>query len=259
MISGMEITFQDKVVIVTGGAKGIGRAIGLAFAQAGARMVVADIDVAAAEATAEELRPFGQDCMHIAVDVADPAACTRLAGAAVERFGAIDVLVNNAGISQPQASVDMPPELWDRIIGIDLSGAFFCSQAVARHMIPRGSGAIISISSIAGYVGFPGRAPYCAAKAGLIALTQVLGCEWAAHGIRVNAVAPGYVMTELVEKNVERGIVSLAAVERRTPLGRIATPDDVARAVLMLASDQAAYVTGQTLPVDGGWTAYGGW
>ncbi len=255
----MNITFHNKVVIVTGAAKGIGRAACMAFASAGANVALADIDKAASEATAEEIRSQGADCIAVNVDVRDAAKCKAMAEVVLAQFGRIDVLVNNAGVSQPHDSASMPEEVWNRILSINLSGAFFCSQAVAPAMMVQRGGVILSVASIAAYVGFPGRAPYCASKAGIVALTQVLGCEWAEHNIRVNAVAPGYVMTELVEKNVQRGIVSLPAVEGRTPLRRLASPEDIANMLVMLASDQAGYVTGQTVLVDGGWTAYGGW
>lgn len=255
----MNITFNDQVVIVTGGAKGIGRATCDAFASAGANVVLADVDLAAAQAAANEIESQGGRCIAVHVDVRDAASCKALADAVLARFGRIDVLVNNAGISQPHDSATMPEDVWNRIVGINLSGTFFCSQAVAPAMMAQQRGVILSVASIAAFVGFPGRAPYCASKAGIVALTQVLGCEWAQHNIRVNAVAPGYVMTELVEKNVQRGIVSLPAVEGRTPLRRLASPEDIANMLLMLASEQAGYVTGQTVLVDGGWTAYGGW
>jgi NAD(P)-dependent dehydrogenase (short-subunit alcohol dehydrogenase family) len=153
----------------------------------------------------------------------------------------------------------MPPQLWNQVTGINLSGVFYSSQAAARQMHKQGGGVIISIASMAGKLGFPGRAPYCAAKAGVIALTQTLGCEWASAHIRVNAVAPGYVMTEMVERNVQSGAVNLEKVNQRTPMGRAASPQEVADLVVMLASDYAVYVTGETVSIDGGWTAYGSW
>jgi 3-oxoacyl-[acyl-carrier protein] reductase len=231
----------------------------VAFANAGARVVLADVDMPAAQATADGIVAQGGQCIAMRVDVREAASCKVMAEAVLAQFGRIDVLVNNAGVSQPHDSATMPEEIWNRIIDINLSGTFFCSQAVAPAMMAQRSGVILSVASIAACVGFPGRAPYCASKAGIVALTQVLGCEWAEHNIRVNAVAPGYVMTELVERNVQRGIVSLPAVEGRTPLRRLASPDDIANMLVMLASDQAGYVTGQTVLVDGGWTAYGGW
>ena len=255
----MDLRFDHQVVLVTGGAKGIGFAIATAFARSGASLVIADIDLAQAELAAESIRALGGPCLPVQADTADDAACERMVTAAVAHFGRLDVQINNAGISKPTPSLEMPAELWHRIIGINLSGVFFSSCAAARHMTRHGGGVIISIASIAAAVGFPGRAPYCAAKAGVVALTQTLGSEWAAANVRVNAVAPGYVMTELVERNIASGAVDASAVEHRTPLGRFGTPEDVANAVVMLAAPQAGFVTGTTLYVDGGWTAYGGW
>ena len=147
----------------------------------------------------------------------------------------------------------------DQIIGVDLNGVFFASQAAARQMIKQGGGTIVSLSSLSGRLGFAGRAPYCAAKAGVIALTQVFAVEWAEHHIRVNAVAPGYINTELVEKNVARGVVDIEGVTRRTPMKRLGTADEVASVLVLLASDQMSFVTGETIGIDGGWVANGGW
>ncbi len=255
----MEIRFDGQVAIVTGGSKGIGRATALALAASGAAVVIADIALADAEAVAAEVRALGVDALAIQTDVADPAACEAMATETQDRFGRIDILVNNAGISRPMPSAEMPAEVWNSIIGINLSGVFFCSQAVGRVMLQQARGAIISLASISGPLGFPMRAPYCAAKAGVIALTKVLACEWADSNIRVNAVAPGYVETDLVRANVARGVIDEPSLRHRTPLGRLGQPDEIATAILLLASDATTYVTGETLLVDGGWSAYGGW
>ena len=256
----MQIDFSSKVTLVTGGAKGIGRAVALAFAASGASVVVADMDTDASAKTAAEIRALGAACLVVEANVADPLSCQAMVQAAVTTFGQLDIQINNAGISHPHDSLTMPSEYWQRIIDINLGGVFYSSQAAARQMVQQSlGGVIISLASISGALGFPGRAPYCASKAGVIALTQVLACEWAEHNIRVNAVAPGYIQTDLVDANIRRGVVDAAAVRRRTPLGRLGTPDDVANAIVLLCSDQASYITGETLYVDGGWTAYGGW
>ncbi|MBC8160799.1 MAG: 3-oxoacyl-ACP reductase FabG [Roseiflexaceae bacterium] len=255
----MDIDFSNRVALVTGGGKGIGRAIALAFASHGAAVVVADIDPQFGEETTALARECGARSIYVPTDVSDPVSCNKMVAAAVETFDRLDIQINNAGISQPSPSVDLTPELWHQIIGINLSGVFFSCQAAGRQMLRQRSGNIISIGSIAGALGFAGRAPYCAAKAGVTGLTQALACEWAEANIRVNAVAPGYVMTDLVAANIERGAVDAAAIARRTPLGRIGQTQDVAHVVMLLASDLTSYVTGETWFVDGGWTAYGGW
>lgn len=256
----MDIRLDGKVALITGGSKGIGRSIGLLMASSGARVVIADLDTSQGEQTASEIRAAGGTCLVVPANVSDPAVCTEMVARAVAAFGSLDIAVNSAGVSQPMPSLEMTSEVWMRVIDINLSGVFYSCQAEARQMMAQGTGgSIISLSSMAGKVGFPMRAPYCASKAGVIALTQVLATEWASARIRVNALAPGYIMTELVETNVTRGVVDLEAVNRRTPLGRIGTPEEVASVAVFLASDQASYVTGETIAIDGAWTAYGGW
>lgn len=256
----MEIHFDGKVALITGGARGIGFAIAQVLAQSRAAVVLTDIDVEAGQAAAAQLEQAGAQCVFVELNTVDPDSCGNAVRQAVQHFGRLDIQVNNAGISRPMDSLEMPADLWNRIIGINLSGVFFSSQAAARQMIAQGNGgSIISLSSMAGLVGFPMRAPYCAAKAGVVALTQTLACEWAPHNIRVNAVAPGYVMTDLVRTNVASGAVDLDVVNKRTPLGRVADPVEIANVVAMLASDQASYVTGETVSIDGGWVQYGGW
>lgn len=255
----MLIDFSSKVALVTGGAKGIGRAVVITLAASGAAIVIADMDADGSAETAAAVRALGVECLVVETNVADPRACDAMVAAAVMRFGRLDIQINNAGISHPHDSLTMPPDHWQRIIDINLNGVFYSAQAAARQMVRQQSGVIISLASISAALGFPGRAPYCAAKAGVVALTQVLACEWAEHNIRVNAVAPGYVQTDLVEMNIRRGVVDADAVRKRTPLGRLGTPADVANAIVLLCSEQASYITGETLYVDGGWTAYGGW
>jgi NAD(P)-dependent dehydrogenase (short-subunit alcohol dehydrogenase family) len=255
----MNIRLDNKVALITGGGKGIGQAVALSFAESGADIVICDIDFESAERTASQVKQLGRRALALRTNVAESAECQRMVDETVEAFGHLDVLVNNAGISHPMPSVTMTPEIWNSIISIDLNGVFFASQATARQMIKQGGGAIISLSSMAGRLGFAGRAPYCAAKAGVIALTQVFAVEWAEYNIRVNAVAPGYINTELVEKNVARGMVDIAGVTHRTPMKRLGTPEEVASVIVLLASEQMGYVTGETIGIDGGWVANGGW
>jgi len=256
----MDIRLDNKVVLITGGGKGIGRAAAFLFAACGADVAIGDIDLESAQDTVNKVQQqAGRRAVALRANVAEAAECQSMVDETVAALGRLDVLINNAGISHPMASVEMTPEVWNRIIGVDLSGVFFASQAAATQMIKQGGGAIVSLSSIAGRVGFAGRAPYGAAKAGVIALTKILAVEWAEFNIRVNAVAPGYISTELVETNVARGLVDIAGVTRRTPLKRLGTPDEVASVLVLLASDQMSYVTGETVGIDGGWVAYGGW
>jgi NAD(P)-dependent dehydrogenase (short-subunit alcohol dehydrogenase family) len=169
----------------------------------------------------------------------------------------VDVLVNNAGRTLVAASESVPEDDWRRTLDLNLTACFVLSQEIGRSMLARGRGSIINISSVTGAVAFPRRVAYCVSKAGLDMLTRVLAVEWAARGVRVNAIAPGYVATEMVRELSAGGVLDEAALARRTPLGRLATPEEVAEAAVFLASDAASYVTGTVLRVDGGWTAYG--
>jgi D-threitol dehydrogenase (NAD+) len=230
-----------RVVIVTGGMQGIGAAVAARFEAEGDRVAVVDI---AAEA------PYR-------CDVADRAAVEE-AVAAVERdLGPVEVLVNNAGVAFLGPSETFPEDEWRRTLDVNVTGAFFASQAVGRGMLERGRGAIVNVASINATEAFPERLAYCASKAALRMLTEVLAVEWAGRGVRVNAVSPGVTRTEMVAQAIESGRVSEDLYRRRTPLGRLGEPEDVAAAVVYLASDAAAFVTGATLVVDGGWSAFG--
>jgi NAD(P)-dependent dehydrogenase (short-subunit alcohol dehydrogenase family) len=190
--------------------------------------------------------------------VAVEADVRALIDACVERFGRIDVLVNNAGNGdQPHPTIHQSVDAFDRLLGIHVRGTFLACREAARVMLAQRSGAIVNLGSIAGLAGIPARNAYGAAKAGIAAMTRSLACEWARYGIRVNAVAPGYVATELVETLKRNGQMNLQSIERRTPMGRLARPDEIARAIGFLASDAASYITGTVLSVDGGWHAYG--
>ena len=175
------------------------------------------------------------------------------------QFGRLDVLVNNAGAGQLGASETLEREVWQRVIDVDLSAAFFCSQAAARPMLAAGRGVIVNVSSLLGHMGLARRAAYSAAKHGLEGLTKTLAAEWARRGVRVMSVAPGYVATELLAGTMKAGGFTFEDVAGRTPLGRLAEPSDVARVVAFLVSDDAAYLTGSSVLVDGGWIADGGW
>jgi 3-oxoacyl-[acyl-carrier protein] reductase len=245
---------EGRVAVVTGAARGLGAGIAAELAARGAHVVVADIDGEAAAAAAERIGAGAAT-----VDVADPASVAALFdGVAAER-GRIDVLVNNAGVGAVAASEELAPQAWSRTLAINLTGTFLCSQAAARHMLPAGRGVIVNIGSLFAAVGMPMRAAYAASKHGVVGLTKVLATEWAARGVRVVAVDPAYVRTALDDADQRSGGYSEQDIARRTPIGRYAEPAEVARVVAFLASDEASFVTGSEVAVDGGWLAYGGW
>jgi len=222
----------------------------------GDRVVLADLNSAGATEVAGALLAKGHDALALACDVTDPESCNRASQGAVDRFGRLDGVVNCAGISQPHDSISLAPADWARLIDIQLNGVFYSAQACARHMWDSG-GSIVSITSVNAEAAFPRRAAYCSAKAGVAMLTKVLAIEWAGRCIRVNAVGPGHVLTEMTQRNIAAGNFSEAEVTARIPLGRLAQTGDVADAVSFLLSEQAAFITGQSLYVDGGWLAYG--
>lgn len=249
--------FEGKVVFVTGGTDGIGRTLAEAFGRAGARVALCGRDEQRAHATAAALAATGIDALGMACDVRRRSEVDEAVARTVDRFGRIDILINNAGVAGAAASEDLAEAEWDRILDTNLKGAFLCAQAAGRHMLRQGAGSIVNVASTAGLDAFPRRAAYSSSKAALIMLTKVLAVEWAARGVRVNAIAPGVIRTPLNEQMIARGNLDLAAINRRTPMGRRGETGDVVGAVRFLASDAAAYVTGAVLAVDGGWSAYG--
>ena len=250
---------RDKVAVVTGSSGGIGLAIATEFAREGASVVVNSRELSRAEEAAAGLTSQGLDAFGFAADVRKPEDARALADAAAARYGQIDVWVNNAGVNVIKPALELEPEEWRRVIDTNLSGCFFGSQAAGRHMLPRKSGVIIQIGSILGEVGLPRRVPYTSAKHGLIGLTKVLAAEWAPANVRVVCIDPGYVATGIALKAAAGGAFSRADVERRTPMGRLAEPSEVARVAVFVASDDAGFITGSHITVDGGWVAYGGW
>jgi 3-oxoacyl-[acyl-carrier protein] reductase len=247
---------QDKVIVVFGGAGGIGAETSARLASEGARVVIADLNESPAHAHAAGLVAGGAQAIGIACDITSPESCEQAAQTAVDRFGRLDGMVNCAGLSQPHDSLTLPPADWARMVDVQLNGSFYVAQACARRMDTAG-GAIVFITSTNAEAAFPRRAAYCAAKAGVAMLTKVLAIEWAARGIRVNAVGPAYVATEMTRRNIAAGNVNEAQVKARIPLGRLAQPADVADAVSFLLSERAGFITGHSLYVDGGWLAYG--
>ena len=248
---------EGKVAIVTGTGTGLGQAAALALAGAGAKIILTELPgrTDAAEATAKMARDdYGAETLVLPLDVQRHDQIDELVGGALANFGQIDILVNNAGVNIPKLAVDVTEEDWDRVMDINLKGLFFTTQAVGKEMIARGSGKIINIASQMGVVGYWKRAAYCSSKAGVVNLTRVLAFEWAQHGVRVNAVGPTFVETPLTRPMFEDQAFR-EDVMGRIPLGRLATPQDIAGAIVYLASPASDMVTGQTLLVDGGWTA----
>jgi NAD(P)-dependent dehydrogenase (short-subunit alcohol dehydrogenase family) len=252
------IELAGKVAVVTGGARGIGQAIAKRFLQAGATVIIGDVRAEDAAETARDLAAVGR-IKSAALDVRDWELVGAFFRTVAAEHGRLDVSVNNAGIGWTSPSLEMPQHAWDQVLDVNLSGLFACAQAAGRIMVQQGFGSIVNLASSAAVLGIPGRAPYCASKAGVIALTKVLGTEWISKGVRVNAIGPAWVATDMIKEAIEAGNVSEEIIRLRTPLGRPARPDEIAEVALFLASDRSSYFTGQTLFPDGGYTAYAGW
>lgn len=243
-----------KVAIVTGGSRGIGFAIASCYAAAGAQVVIANRKAPEGEAAAERIRADGGKAVAVPLDVTNPDSVRAMADETAERFGQIDILVNNAGRAVVKSVLDHRLEDWEKVMNTNLRGPFLCSQAVVPYMIKQGKGKIINTASTASVCGFPNRVSYVVSKAGVLALTKALAVEWAPYKINVNAIAPSFTATEFTRAYFEDEN-NLKEALQRTPLGRIAQPTDMVGLALFLASDASNYVTGQTIFVDGGWTA----
>jgi gluconate 5-dehydrogenase len=245
-------SLTGKVGLVTGAARGIGRALALALGRAGAAVVLLGRDAASLQAAGAELEAENCAVTHVVADVGDLAAIAAAVDAAQQWRGRLDLLINNAGIEEPCASLSVSEALWDRIVDTNLKGAFFCAQAAARHM-HRGS-SIVNVCSLTSAVGVPGAAAYGASKSGLAGLTRTLAAEWASTGIRVNGIGPGYFRTALTE-SFYRDEDWQRAMLAKIPMGRFGRLEDLAGATVFLCSDASAYMTGQILYVDGGYLA----
>ena len=242
--------FEGKVALVTGASRGIGRAIALALAAEGADVAVNYAgSEAAAKEVAAEIEAMGRKAFVIQADIASTEASTAMVDAVVKEFGRVDVLVNNAGITRDGLLRRMKEEDWDAVITTNLKGVFNCTKAAIKYMMKQKSGNIVNISSIVGVMGNAGQANYCAAKAGVIGFTKATAKEVAARGIRVNAIAPGFIKTDMTSVLSEKVVEAMLA---GIPLNRLGETEDIAKAVLFLASSDANYITGQTLHVDGG-------
>jgi 3-oxoacyl-[acyl-carrier protein] reductase len=240
---------KDKVAAITGASRGIGRSIALFLAGEGAKIVASARNSAELEKLVAEIKEKGGEAIAVAGDVAVTADADRLVDAAVTAYGRLDILVNNAGITRDGLLLRMKDEDWDAVLNVNLKGAFLCTRAAAKVMSKQRYGRIINISSVVGEMGNAGQANYCASKAGLLGLTKSVARELARRNVTVNAVAPGFIVTDMTEALPEKTREELAA---QIPLGRLGDAEDIAHAVLFLASDGAGYVTGQVLGVNGG-------
>ena len=247
--------FSERIAIVTGAASGIGREVAVQLCEHGAKVVVADINEAGAREVADKLTESGSTACAMPMDASRPGDAQRVVADTVRLFGHIDILVHSAGVGMERSFLDTTPEEWRRVVDIDLSGTFYCCQAVAREMVDRRYGRIVTLASTAGVRGGTGRAAYGAAKGGVITLTKVMAVELAPYGITVNALAPGAIETELVAKmhSAETRRVYTEGI----PVGRYGTPAETAATAVFLASDAASYVTGHVLAVDGGFLSAG--
>ncbi|MCS5620926.1 MAG: 3-oxoacyl-[acyl-carrier-protein] reductase [Nitrospinaceae bacterium] len=240
---------QNKVALVTGGAQGIGKTISEELVQNGAHVVLGDVNLEGAQATAEAINNNGGSASAVKIDVSNPAEVKQVFDSILKDKKPIDIMINNAGITRDGLMVRMKEADWDRVLNINLKGTFLCSQQAAKQMMKQKSGAIVNIASIVGVMGNFGQANYSASKAGVIGLTKTLAREVASRGIRVNAVAPGFIdteMTQVLDESVRQKLIE------QIPLAKLGLPEDVARCVAFLVSDRSSYITGQVINVNGG-------
>jgi 3-oxoacyl-[acyl-carrier protein] reductase len=245
----MQMRLKGKVAIITGAGRGIGKATAETFAREGAKIVIADFDEESGNRVAEEIKATGAEAIFIKVDVADNKSARSMVEKTIDVYGHLDILVNNAGITADGWLTKMDEEAWDRVININLKGVYNCSRPAVEKMMEQGSGVILNASSVVGLYGNIGQTNYAASKFGIIGLTKTWSRELGPKGIRVNAVAPGYTMTDMMRTVPEKLLDSLKA---KNPLKRLGEVEDIANAYLFLASDEASYVNGEVLSVDGG-------
>lgn len=247
---------DGKVALVTGAASGIGRSTAMLFALEGAKVVVADWMEDGGEDTVQRITDAGGSAVFVKVDVSDASQVEAMVGKAVETYGGLDYACNNAGIEGLMgATAECTEANWDRTIGINLTGVWLCMKNEIPEMLKRGGGAIVNMASVAGLVGFAGLPAYCASKGGIVLLTKAAALEYAKQGIRVNAVCPGVIRTAMVDRIIHGDPAQEAAFTALEPVGRMGTPDEIAQAVIWLCSDAASFVTGDAMPVDGGFVA----
>jgi len=256
------LRLKGKVALITGAGTGIGQVTAILFAKEGANIVATNLELPEAEETAEVVRKMGRRAVAIAADISKPDEIHATVDRAINELGGINILINNAGL--PAVPVSNAFEIkgkyieaWDKVFEINVRATFLCCQRVGEWMKAHGGGKIVNVASQTGIAGVPYVNAYGPSKAAVINMTRSLAVEWAKYNINVNCVAPCWTRTRRLEKAIEKGMVSLAEIQKRCPMGRPAEPDDVAKAILFLASDDASFITGITLPVDGGWLAYG--
>jgi 3-oxoacyl-[acyl-carrier protein] reductase len=250
---------EGKVAVVTGSSGGIGRAIAEAFAAEGAAVVVNSRDRARADAVVAALADRGDTAIAFPADIREPEQVQAMAAAALEQFSRLDIWVNNAGVNVIRPAVELSVEDWKRVIDTNLNGCFYGSQAAARIMLAQKSGVIIQIGSVFGEVGLPTRTPYTTAKHGLVGMTKALAGEWAKDNVRVVCLEPGYIHAGLGLRGQELGAFTAEEIQGRTPMHRFGRPEELAAVAVFLASDEASFITGVAITVDGGWVSYGGW
>ncbi len=247
--------FENTGVLITGAGSGIGRAASLAFAEEGAAIAAADLRLESAQATAGAVEELGRMAVALQVDVTQPDSVRALVEQAAVGLGSLDVLINSAGVREIVPFLELPAEEWTKVIGTNLTGTFLCSQAVAQHLIAQNkSGKIINLSSVAGLMGVPNRAAYVASKHGVVGLTKEMGMELADKHIQVNAIAPGVVETAMTAGYFDKPDI-VASLKKAHPAGRWAQPEEIAKLMLFLASEDADFMTGATIPIDGGFVA----
>ena len=252
----MEKIFENKVAIVTGGSFGIGRATAIAFAQRGAKIVIADWIKDKEEATLRKIKALESEAIFVQCDASKSKDVKMMVEKTIAAFGRLDFAFNNAGVEGASALThECTEENWDKTIGVNLKGEWLCLKYEIHEMLKQGKGAIVNCASIAGLVGFPGLIAYVASKHGVIGLTKTAALEFAKRGIRINAVCPGVIKTPMIDRFTGKGKVAEKQFENQEPIGRMGLPEEVAEAVVWLCSDAASFVTGDALAVDGGWIA----
>ena len=248
---------NGKVAIVTGASRGIGKAIAKGLASEGATVVISARGLEGAQTVATEISEMGGSALALATDVTDPAQVEEMVSRTVQEFGRVDIAVANAGIPQVRPTEELKPEEWQLVMNTNLNGVFYTCQAAGKRMLEQGSGSILTIGSLLSFIGVPQRLAYGTSKGGVLEFTRVLAVEWAARGVRVNCLVPGYIKTDIMDGLIAKGLLDPTSLIHRTPMQRLGEVEDLVAPAIFLVSDEAKFITGQSLAVDGGWLAYG--